>query len=224
MRTSTLALLLAIFVLPSIGKASILIDYGQEGSAPDLGGHWNTFENPTGASLLDSSSAATGINISFGTGIEAVLTQGTWSFGDTDWIDADATADGFFARTRDSSATVTFSGLDAGSTWRFDHVALRNRSASARVADYTVNGVFADSTPNGNDFNARTDGWDAGHYLTWNSVVADQNGQITLVVNVVSSFGYLNASRLTKVNAVPEPATIIIWSFGAIGMTCCRRR
>lgn len=119
----------------------VLLDYGNDGPAPTLGGTWNTFASLSGGGLLDTGGNNTGLNISFGSGIETLGgDQGAWSFGDKDWVDGDATRDGFSTRSGTADTTVTISGFQVGSVWRFDHVSVRDRSASSRVADYTVNG------------------------------------------------------------------------------------
>ncbi len=90
-----------------------------------------------------------------------------------------------------------------------------------RIADYTTNGNFADSVPNGDDFDHLTDGWDPGNYLTWNSVTADSSGQITLVVSEVIGFGYISGTRIRS-NAIPEPGSLVL--IGFLGVCCLTRK
>ena len=116
---------------------------------------------------------------------------------------------------------MTFGGLTPAGRYRFEHVAAR-ALGDDRIADYRVNGRFADSTPNGDNFASLADGWAAGHVLVWESVIADSAGTITLSVEEVRNFGYLSASML---QSVPEPAVpnwcALVWL--AVVQSClCR--
>lgn len=217
----------ALFVAAAIAAPAsvvlaqpILVDYGEAGAAPTLGGVWNTVDSAlSGTALVDAAGNATGVVITFGGDgwIDAAVDQGPWPSGDSDWVDGDATADYTFNVGGDTS-TVTYSGLTPGQAYRFDHVAARSLGDD-RIADYLVNGSFADTTPNGDDFNSLLDGWDGGNILTWNSVLADSAGQITLTVTDVQGFGYVTASRI---GLVPAPASAALLGLG--GLFAGRRR
>ncbi len=199
----------------------ILVDYGSSSAgSPDLGGTWNEVTSTDGQALVDASGAATGVSISFGGDgwIVSSNDQGSWPSGDNDWVDALATNDYIF-NTADDNSTATFSGLQPGQPYRFEHVAARELGPD-RIADYAVNGNFADSTPNGDDFDALLDGWDPGNILLWENAIADGNGEITLSVSEVIGFGYLSASRI---ELVPAPASVALAGF-AFGFAGRRRR
>ena len=144
------------------------------------------------------------------------MNQGPWPAGNVDWVDGLATADYTFST---ADATVTFIGLTPGAPYRFDHVAARSLGAD-RIADYLVNGAFADSTPNGDNFASLADGWDGGNILVWNSVTADSAGQITLAITDVQNFGYVNASRI---QLVPEPGALSLLGLSFVGLLSVRR-
>lgn len=198
---------------------TILVDHGTAAATPTLGGTWNSVNfAQSGASLVDTSGAPTGVTITYaGDWLDTSVDQGPWPAGDTSWVDADATADYVFTV---DGGTVTFSGLIPGAPYNFQHVAARSLGAD-RIADYMVNGMFADSTPNGDDFASLGDGWNGGNILVWNSVAADPAGQITLSVTDVQSFGYVNASRLSL---IPEPATASLVGISLLALGGLRRR
>jgi hypothetical protein len=197
----------------------ILVDYGSAAVAPSLGGTWNVIGGTVGGPLVDSTGAASGVSLSFGGDgwIAATVDQGPWPAGDLDWVDGDATADYTF-NVGGETSTVVFSGLAPGALYRFDHVAARALGADRR-ADYLVNGAFADSTPNGDDFFSLQDGWTDSDILTWDSVAADGTGNIILTVTDVQNFGYITASRL---ELIPAPGVMAALAFA--GLTGVRRR
>lgn len=130
------------------------------------------------------------------------------------WIDLDVIER--YAATSNSTATIVFTGL-TGSDYQVDVVSAR--SASAYVADYTVHGLPADTTPNGNNFASQGSGWTNGSVLTWNSVAPD-TGSITIQADLDSGFILFNAVRLTE---VPEPASATLIALGgALMLGRCR--
>ena len=217
-------ILVSICILLSASAASgvILIDYGDADSSSTLGGVWNTVDSAlSGTMLVDSSGAPSGVTISFGGDgwIDSTNNQGPWPHGDVGWVDADATVDYTFNVGGDTS-TVVFSGLTPNGAYRFEHVAARELGAD-RIADYLVNGAFADSTPNGDDFASLADGWTGGNILVWESVAATAGGDITLTVTDVQNFGYINASRLS---VVPEPSAGLLLCMALVGLASWRRQ
>ncbi len=197
----------------------ILVDFGEGAAAPTLGGVWNTVDfGLSGASVVDALGAPTGVTVNFGgSWFDSGVDQGAWPAGDTGWVDGDATADYVFNTSGDTS-TVTFSGLTPGEAYTLEHVSARSIGAT-RIADYLVQGNFADSVPNGDDFASLTDGWDGGSILVWNNVIANISGDITLTVTNVQDFGYVNATRLQM---VPTPASAAMLGLG--GLFAARRR
>lgn len=215
----TLSVSISVLATAAVAQP-ILVDFGDGAANPTFGGVWNTVDSAlSGTALVDSAGAATGVVITFGGDgwIDASLDQGAWPAGDTDWVAGDSTADYTFNVGGDTS-TVTYSGLNPGQAYRFDHVAAR-ALGSDRIADYLVNGSFADTTPNGDDFASLADGWDGGNILRWDSVIADGSGQITMTVTDVRGFGYLSASRI---EIVPAPASAVLLGLG--GLVATRRR
>ncbi len=207
---TTLAASIILSASPAWG-AVILVDYSDRAANPSLGAVWNTVDlGDPGSALVDSMGAPSGVTIHFAGDPwrESASDQGNWPAGDVGWVDGSVTADNIFNQTGNTS-TVTFSGLPPDAIYRIEHLAAR--AIGFRIADYLVNGSYADSTPNGDDFDARLDGWVGGNILTWNAVAVRPSGEIVLTVTDVQDFGYLNASRLERIS---EPATTMMLILG----------
>lgn len=220
-----LATLVSLVALPAQPASAdmVLIDFSDLAAAPTLGGTWNQVPDLTssGLALLNTAGGATGwtLSLSLTGGTQFEFDQGPWANGDVDWIDGDAATDVFGF---DGASTVTFNGLVPNGTYRFDHLAARNFSATA---DYIIGGSFGDSTPSGDDFDSQIDGFTNGSFITWNTVTADGSGQLVLDITDLNTFGYLSASRLTgPTAAVPEPSTAVLLSIALAGMFAVRRR
>ncbi|MDY0170317.1 MAG: PEP-CTERM sorting domain-containing protein [Thermoguttaceae bacterium] len=99
----------------------------------------------------------------------------------------------------------------------------RSQQALPRWQDVTINGSWADGDDHtGENFNAYTDGFQAGKVLTWDSVVPDEDGLVTLTFSTgTNEFGYLNAMVITL---VPEPSTALLLVFGGVSLAMRRRR
>ncbi|TWU06786.1 PEP-CTERM motif protein [Symmachiella macrocystis] len=216
MKHVLLAGLVSLGLVSSAQAGMILIDYNDSANAPTFGGTWNTIAAPSGTTaLVDSNNVVTGVSVSFSSGWNDDIFNSPWSNGDTAWIDGDAAADTFLGGR--SSLSITFSGLIAGAAYQIDHIGVR-RASSGPVGDYAINGSFGDSTPNGNQYNAISDGFTNGDFITWNSVVASGSGEIVLQLDG-NGFVYATASRITPLDsAVPEPSTFALLGIGGLAL------
>nr|WP_309692226.1 PEP-CTERM sorting domain-containing protein [Armatimonas sp.] len=230
--------LLGLAALPQAALAqTFLVDHGnQSGTTPTFGGTWNTIAGAgsmptTGVALplVDSTGASGAVTLTYsGTFGSFSAAQASWSFADGHggWVAQNATTD-LFGSGVGATTSITFGGLVPGQEYKLDHVAARSGSGSNRVSDYTVFGAFADTSPNGDNFNGNTDGFVGGSILTWNSVMANGSGQITLTGTPTSgsNFSYYTATQLTVVNSsAPEPGTLALLALGIVGGVVARRR
>jgi hypothetical protein len=180
---------------PAAQAATMLVDFTDAGSSTaTLGGTWNPvgLGGAAAGTLQDSGGNALGavsIGVSFYDNVNAnAAVGGTPWDGNNDWVDAAAVGKtvSVWAAAIGNTGTVTISGLKPGANYQLDYVAARSTDNGAgppplgRTADYAANGLFADSSPDGDDFNAKGDGWIGGSILTWNSVPAGAAGEIVV--------------------------------------------
>jgi len=182
---------------PEALAAVVLVDFTDTpNSAATLGGTWNavgTGGAPVGTLRDSAGNTVAGLSISpdafFVSNNDNTPVSAAWT-PSNGWVDGAAVANSIsgWAGTAGVTGTVTISGLTPGANYQVDYVAARSTDNSGgsppyrgRTGDYQVNGVFADSSPDGDDFNAKEDGFLGGNFLTWNSATADAGGQIGVV-------------------------------------------
>jgi len=194
--TTVLCAIGLLFAMIGITQATVIkIDVHNQAAAP--GSEWNTVTTASSYALDDIYGNPTGISV--GIAGSFVKTSGdaaaTGQFAVSAPHLAAGAADYFYIYSP-NTGTFTFSGLDDNKKYAF-HV-VSSRSSGSRRCDITVGGSFADTTPNGDDFNPVTDGYTNGRLLVWDQV-APSGGQIPLAVQGVSGMvGYLNAIQLTE--------------------------
>ena len=125
-------------------------------------------------------------------------------------------ADDFLLLLAGTTGTVRFEGL-TGSWYKLEIVSSHSTDSSNPIEDITVNGLFADTIPNGDNYDAHNDGFNSGNLLVWNNVTPIEN-QITVTMSVeISRTGFINAIQL-----IPEPATSMLLVLGGIVILQCR--
>ena len=147
-----------------------------------------------------------------GTGLEAYLPEptapsmfsgGGWNHGNVDWLESAAAESVIGNADTENPWFILFSNLSADRVYTVEVVAAYEATI---VGNYTVNGAWADDNRlhtagvNGENFNARTDGFDTGNWLIWNDVQPDTNGEIEIEILFLSGFNgsCVNAVRLTE--------------------------
>lgn len=236
------AVLGIMFALTTAASAeTILINFGGIAGSPDSGGdgvltNWNTvagrdydtkpaFDPLAAGEVIDSD----GVTVA-GVSISGTTTSGWYgtSTGNSGtypgdgvstapaWLDLDAIE--VVEWDSGGGVTVLIEGL-AGSAYQVDVVAVRSSSGTTtREQSYWVNGARADGISG--DWNAYSQGWEAGGVMTWASV-APSEGTLTLSTgDGQGNNSYLAAARITL---VPEPATLSLLGLGGLAMLRRRR-
>ncbi|MBN2316991.1 MAG: hypothetical protein JXM79_23900 [Sedimentisphaerales bacterium] len=189
--------------------------------------NWNQLGmNATVTDLIDyNTGLATAIDVCM-SGATEVVSGMDWTHGDVDWLDADAANSVIGGSWRNHPWQIVFSDLDAGSFYTFEVVASYKASETI-LADYTVNGDFADDNHlgiagvNGDDFNLCTDGYKPCNWLIWTDVQTDSNGEITIESTFLGEWNaaYINAIHITSSSIIPLPSSILLAVLG-LGTTC----
>lgn len=204
----------------------IRLDFGNK--APDPTPNWNTISATTTVDIpvinYATGDTSDGITLSFiksGSTFSNGTTNNNWNmnFAGPDWLDAnkDAAKD-YMSSAWNTYVVITFKNLDPNLSYSVEAVASTSGGSSNVPWQVTDNGVWSGATT----FHARTQGYDAGEWLTWTDIVPDANNEIAIQVGQSGGSQYnilLNAVRL---HAVPEPATLVLLALG--GLLAVRRR
>lgn len=203
---------------------TIQIDFNDHAAAPGAG--WNEVDTLGSAvALSDSLGNATDVTVT----ITGDLDNSSTNDGQDSADLADPTLepgarDYFFISGADDDGFIAIEGLDPSQQYLIEVVASRSSAGSiSKASDYTANGLFADSSPSGDNFDTFSDGFVNGSVLVWDAVTPNASGQIVLTIDSQTSpqsNGYINALRITT---VPEPATGLLLVLGG-GVLLRRRR
>lgn len=224
---SYICLIGALLLARNASAQIILLDFNTtQTPAPTIGGTWNSLASPsTLNTVVDSeNNTLSGVTVDFSNAGDSGISMGSRG-SDISFADLGAYGDYFFFGSA-VTGTVTISGLDDNFTYQVDLVSAQSTTSSPRIADFSINGSFGDSTPNGDNFDGNLDGWIDGDSIMWSSVslsnVSGGTGDIVLTVSVPSgNTGMINALRVTT---IPEPSTIAFAGLACVLLLGLRRR
>ncbi len=204
------------------------LDFGNKAAPPTPTPNWNTFSAPTTTDtpVVDFSTGSTshGITVTFvkvGSTLSNGTTSANWNmtFPGPDWLDADKlAAKDFMTSAWNTSVTITFKNLDPTLAYTLEAVASTSGTGNNVPWRVRNGGVWSGWTT----FNARTNGYDQGQWLTWNDVAVDANNQVALQIGNTGSTNYNILFNAVRLYAVPEPATLVMLALG--GLLALRRR
>lgn len=223
-RILTLSLSLCIgllFAASSEAYTTTLIDFNDgEGG----GSGWNTFNEGHHQSTMplnfdDGSPSGVWVtlpsyNDSGGTGWDPSVELPSWA-------STGAAADysmfnGFCCDGGSQTVQFLFSNLNPDRLYQFDVLISRDLDRSQDISVTHGRGVWSHL-----DWNARTDGWTAGHVLRTHRFWPDASNEIKLEFRRHGTSGSFNAIRI---KSLPEPKTLALMTFGILGLILGRRQ
>lgn len=233
-------------VTPSNGSNVFSIDYSGTAAAPDTGTVWNalapgntgtdgynfqdtnvglydrvTAGTPSYTNLLDSQGNVTPVGVSVDAGGAFSTSNSASNLTNIATNAKDLMRDYLIAFDHyelPGPRTVTISGLPAGQQVKLWLYGEGDQASNSRQTRFDANGVIG-ATVGDNVNMPLTEG---PHYVVLNGVFADASGNIAIVytANNVDE-GPFNGFQMTT---VPEPATITMMGFAALGLLVVRRK
>lgn len=205
--------------------------YSGTAAADDTGTVWNLAEaNSTLTSLDDSNGNSTSI------GLSTSGASGAWSDNDGANVSGGNLTEAFglmehYSYLKESSPSIThlFAGLTAGQGYDL-YVYAYGDSVGQNVCSSVDNGTTWLQTSDPTGLTTLVEG---RQYVLFESVLADSNGEITLLTSLPSTtsvtdldasanYASINGLQLATSAAVPEPATFVL--AGLLGFLLLMRR
>ena len=195
------------------------LQYGgpMESPGPERHGLESDRLHPSSATTID-------VSMTIYTGATDTRANGCWTKGNVGWVNSTAAGSTIGGSSEEHPWQITFSDLSADYTYTIEVVASCICDTGLNIADYTVNGVFADTNRlgiagvNGDDYDLHADGYVSGNWLIWTDLQPDSNGEIT----IESTFrkgsdgeywnaAFINAIRITATaKSIPLPSSIML--------------
>lgn len=191
------------------------------------GGTWNNRDfaraaaagqSETELNLLDSNGDATSVDVTVATfnnawdaGINRADIHDSFEPLFTDYL---------YLNGSQSSATITFSGLGAGTEWNLVlYAANADQQGSLFETNDTFNSILASrQTSDAGDIGSTLSEND--EYVKFVNLVADINGEIKIDWKLVNTYGALNGFQL---QSVPEPSAALLGGLGVLALLRRRR-
>lgn len=230
MNIQKLIIAVILFPLAVMAQEWIQIDLNEVGSSAG-GGTWNVVNTPTNVVgfLKDTNNVTTTATLEISEGWQD-STYATAKGAYASTVFGNSAEDYFFLRSKENgvtNGTFTVSGLSNGVPYVVQLASSIVGSSFSRKADFRVNGDFADSSPNGNNFDSDLDGFVGGNIMTWfpvypvdgqfiiSVVRKDANPEATATLNAIRigpAGGIMPAPVLTQAQALSDTEIEVVWS------------
>ncbi|MFW6153743.1 MAG: dockerin type I domain-containing protein [Planctomycetota bacterium] len=193
---------------------SINVDFNDVSAA---GASWNVIAAPTSQSQTLHAGDGSPTTVTLATsGFLDASTDGHASASLSYPAFASAADDCFCLGSTDDPGSVHLAGLDPTKLYRIELVSSGNDPGTvSNVCDITVQGLFADSTPNGEVYDVYQDGYVGGSVLIWEAVTADASGNMLITIDSQNadpgSGGCINALRISEISRLSRHG--FTWTF-----------
>jgi hypothetical protein len=235
-RTELMKKLLIIPLLFSVAHAALVevrIDFEVAATSPT--GNWNiATDASTTIDLINFDDGLdSGVDLGFSGRINTSGSNTEWNNSNAGptWLGANTNpAQDYFWANEGSQfgaseiPTLTLTGLAINTNYRVELVASSD-STNAGDAEYAINGQFFDGSTDG-AFDALTDGYNSGSWMTWSAVNSGASGELVLTADPDEFNNVVGAVRLNSMMvSIPEPSTLMLTVLAmAGGLLALRRR
>jgi N-sulfoglucosamine sulfohydrolase len=188
---------------------TLQIDLGTNGPGPTMDAYWNQISSPSDSLVLRTSDNVTSpVTIGAWSGFQSMggnpvdmTNPNAHDFSGSFW---DVAISDAFVNKPASTGSFTLTGFQATDDVEIQAIAYNN-AASNKDGDYQVNGEFGlgESPLNGDNYNARRQGWQNGEVITW-----QLSGETEYTLTMATIDGTRPILSAVRVIVVGNPVTL----------------